>query len=204
MPKRKSKKNIREKNKDSLKKLFKKKKSSRKPRKKRKAGEPQIIYSKKVRGKKGVRKKPSSFPKPKYQENVSLRQKYVPETVTLNSPDKKAISRRTINRLVLILVLSCIVVLFLLVAFFLYSYVKNPSKYLETNDNVKKAFVKEGVLHVELAGGLQEVEKIRFIFLGKKEYYRETSEIKINHQFSASDLGISSFQDLEKVSAVLE
>ncbi len=207
MPKKRSKKNkVKKKNEDSLERLFKKKNSPKKKRKRRKSSTKtiEIVYSKKVRGKKGIRKKPSSFPRPKDEENMPIKKNYFPEKVILNNPKKEVLPRKVINKLLFSLIVLFIIVMLLIVAVLSYDYIKNARKFLETNDKVKKAFISEEVLHVELVDNLDDVGKIRFIFLGNREYYVETSDIKLNHQFTPSDLGLNNFEGLEKVSAVFE
>ena len=75
---------------------------------------------------------------------------------------------------------------------------------LDTNENLKKALVNRNVLYLEINGNLQEVNKIRFVFLGETEYYLETAEIKRSYEFTADNLGIKDLGNLEKASAILE
>ena len=184
--------------------MVKKKSKKEKVKKKEGSRTTEIVYSKSVRGKKGVRKKPSSFPRPKYEELMPLKKSYFPDKVVLSVPNKKILSKKFVNKVLLFLIFLLIIVLLLIVGVLSYGYFKNPREYLETNDNVKRAFVSEGVLYVELVDELSGVSEVRFIFLGYTEYYAETSEIKLNYQFVPSDLGLHSFDGFEKVSAVFE
>ncbi len=101
-------------------------------------------------------------------------------------------------------ILLIIIAALVIIALFYYGFT-NRIENLEVGKNIEEAYIKKDLLHVSLdSNNLKEVKEMRFVFLGEKEYYFKSNEIKYSYSFTAEDLGIESLDEIEKVSAVLE
>lgn len=163
-----------------------------------------LPYSKRERGR--PRKKPSSFPLPK-EEVLSLEGKETDgiikkQEVILDIPKKEIISKKVVSGFILVAIVIIIALMLVMISVLFYNYLKNTGRSLDTNENIERAFVRGDSVHVELTDNLANVREVRFIFLGETEYYLETSDVKLNYEFKASELGLNDLKEIEKVSAV--
>ncbi len=170
-------------------------------------------YTKKSKSKTRAGKKVSAFPKPEEEEDfvpVTARQmkdrdkvEKRESKVVLDTPDFESLNKKIVpiiigGLIIIVLVLGLVAILSVT-----FNYFNNMERQLETNENIENAFVKGETIYVKLADSdLSRVKKIKFIFLGDKEYYFEESRIAPSYEFKASDMGIKNLGELEKVSAV--
>jgi hypothetical protein len=154
-----------------------------------------------------IKKEKSILPKPKEEDTFQFfnTKKSKKSKISLIIPEKESLISKINERLMFLSKILLVIVIVLVVIGLFYYLLTNSSRNLEVGENIEKAYVKAGILHISLApNDLAKVSKIRFVFLGEKEYYLTSRDSKFDYEFNAADLGIKSLGEIEKVSAVLE
>jgi hypothetical protein len=157
---------------------------------------------------KKIQKEKSILPKQKEPDTLQFfsTKKHEKSKISLEAPEKDNLINQINEKLISLLKILFAIIIFVVIIVLFYYVLTNDSKNLQAGENIEKAYVKAGILHVSLEpDDLAGVNGIRFIFLGEKEYYlTNRKDLKLNYEFSALDLGIESLDEIEKVSAVLE